>query len=95
MGRPAKELIVSAGQRAQLESIARSQSLPAALVQRAQMILRMAEGEPNNVLAEHFGLSRPTVTFWRTRFRERGYRERTDMVKAFEVLGDVPFRHGR
>lgn len=72
MGRPAKELIVSAEQRAQLESIARSQSLPAALARRAQMILRMAEGEPNSVVAAHLGVSRPTVTFWRTRFRERG-----------------------
>jgi len=72
MGRPAKELTLSAEQRAQLESIARSHSLPAALVRRAQMIIRMADGEPNSVVAEQFGLSRPTVTFWRTRFRERG-----------------------
>lgn len=72
MGRPAKELIVSAEERRQLESIARSQSLPAALARRAQMILRMAEGEPNSVVAAHLGVSRPTVTFWRTRFRERG-----------------------
>ena len=72
MGRPAKELVVSAEQRAQLESIARSQSLPAALARRAQMILRMADGEPNSAVAAQLGLSRPTVTFWRTRFRERG-----------------------
>ena len=72
MGRPAKDLIVSAEDRAQLESMARSQSLPAALSRRAQMILQMADGEPNSDVAERFKLSRPTVTFWRTRFRERG-----------------------
>ncbi len=71
-GRPAKELKVNAADRAQLESIARSQSLPAALSRRAQMILRMSEGESNSAVARRFGVSRPTVTMWRTRFRERG-----------------------
>jgi len=71
-GRPAKELIVSKENRAQLESIARSQSLPAVLVRRAQMVLRMADGESNSEVARRFGISRPTVTLCRTRFRERG-----------------------
>jgi transposase len=70
--RPAKELTVSAADRAQLESIARSQSLPASLARRAQMILRMADGESNSAVARRFRVSRPTVTLWRTRFRERG-----------------------
>jgi transposase len=72
IGRPAKELRVNAADRAQLESIARSQSLPAALARRAQMILRMADGESNSAVARRFRVSRPTVTMWRTRFRERG-----------------------
>lgn len=46
MGRPAKELTLSTEQRAQLESIARSHSLPAPLVRRAQMIIRMAADLP-------------------------------------------------
>jgi transposase len=72
MGRPAKALEVSAEDRAQLESMARSQSLPAALARRAQMILRMADGEANTSIARRYRYSRPTVTFWRTRYRERG-----------------------
>jgi transposase len=52
--------------------MARSHSLPAALSRRAQMILRMADGETNSAIARRYGYSRPTVTFWRTRFRERG-----------------------
>jgi len=72
MGRPAKALPVSAEDRAQLESIARSQSLPAALARRAQMILRMDAGETVSEVARRYRYSRPTVTFWRTRFRERG-----------------------
>ena len=71
-GRPAKELVVSAEDRVQLESIARSQSLPAGLVRRAQMILRMSDGESNSAVARRFRVSRPTVTMWRTRYRERG-----------------------
>ncbi|AOS07256.1 hypothetical protein ATY48_19585 [Xanthomonas oryzae pv. oryzae] len=52
--------------------MARSQSLPAALSRRAQMILRMADGEPQTTIAHRYGVSRPTVTLWRTRYRERG-----------------------
>ncbi|MES0875266.1 IS630 family transposase [Sinimarinibacterium thermocellulolyticum] len=72
MGRPAKPLVVSAQDRAQLEAMARSQALPAALARRAQMILRMADGESNSAVARRYRTSRPTVTLWRTRFRERG-----------------------
>lgn len=72
MGSKARELIVTAADRAQLESIARSQSLPAALSRRAQMVLRMADGESNTVVARRYRVSRPTVTLWRTRYRERG-----------------------
>lgn len=71
-GRPAKELVVSAEDRAQLESIARSQSLAAALARRAQMVLLMADGEPNAAVARRFKVSRPTVSLWRTRFAEHG-----------------------
>jgi putative transposase len=68
----AKELVVAAEDREQLESIARSQSLPAGLVRRAQMILRMADGESGSAVARRFRVSRPTVSIWRTRYRERG-----------------------
>jgi putative transposase len=72
MGRPAKALTVNAEARLQLESIARSQTLPAGLVKRAQMVLRMADGESNTAVARRYRVSRPTVTLWRTRYRERG-----------------------
>jgi len=81
-GRRAKELIVSNENRAQLESIARSHSLPALLVRRAQMVLRMADGESNSEVARRFGVSRPTVTLCRTRFRERGMAGLHNELKA-------------
>ena len=66
MGRPAKALAVSTEERLQLESIARSQSLPAGIVKRAQMVLRMAAGESNTNVARRYRVSRPTVTMLRT-----------------------------
>ena len=72
MGRPAVELTVTAEDRMQLESIARSQSLPAALSRRAQMILRLADGETNSAVARRYRVSRPTVSLWRKRYAELG-----------------------
>jgi transposase len=36
------------------------------------MILHIADGESNSAVAKRYRHSRPTVTFWRTRYRERG-----------------------
>src|SRR5690606_21415030 len=72
MGRPARALTVTADDRVQLESMARSQSLPAALSRRAQMILRLADGETNMSVARRYRTSRPTVSLWRRRYAEQG-----------------------
>jgi len=82
MGRPAKPLAVSREDRAQLEAIARSQSLPAALARRAQMILRMDDGETVSAVARRYRYSRPTVSFWRRRYRERGIAGLHNELKA-------------
>jgi putative transposase len=44
--------------------------VPAALVRRAKMILLMDDGETSTAVARRFRLSRPTLTVWRTRYRE-------------------------
>lgn len=62
MGRPTRALNVTAEDRAQLESMARSQSPPAALSRCAQMILRLADGESNSGVARRYRTSRPTVS---------------------------------
>lgn len=72
MERLARVLKVTAQQRRQLESAARSQSLPAALARRAQMVLRLLEGETNSAVARRYKVSRPTVSLWRRRFAEEG-----------------------
>lgn len=68
MGRPKSELILSEAEQAQLSSIARSRSTPAALVQRARIVLACASGEPNNAVAERFETTEATVGKWRRRF---------------------------
>jgi putative transposase len=70
-GRPKAELLLSDEERSQLQSFARSRSLPAALSQRARLILSSADGELNNAIAQRLKLTKATVGKWRTRFIER------------------------
>ena len=58
--------------RAQLESLARSRSMPHAIVRRAQIILGLDDGETGLEVAERLGVSRITVSTWRRRFADRG-----------------------
>jgi putative transposase len=70
-GRPKAELVLSDEERSQLQSFARSRSLPAALSNRARIVLSSADGELNNAIAERLKLTKATVGKWRMRFIER------------------------
>lgn len=70
-GRPKAELVLSEHERAQLQSFARSRSLPACLSNRARIILSSADGELNSAIAERLKISKATVGKWRTRFIAR------------------------
>lgn len=72
MGRPLQPLEVSPQTRTELESLVRSRSLPAGLVQRARIVLRCDDGLSNQRVADELGLSRQTVGKWRERFRIQG-----------------------
>ena len=71
MGRPKAELVLSDEEQAQLQSIARSRSLPAALVRRADLVLACAAGATNSAVARRFGTTNATVGKWRRRFIAR------------------------
>ena len=71
-GRPLAPLTLTDEQRDQLDGIARSATLPYALVQRAHMILASADGMNNSAVARRFGVTRQTVGKWRRRFRTAG-----------------------
>ena len=72
MGRPKAELALSSEQRAQLESMANSCSLPAGLVTRVRIVLQSASGKTNRQIAQQLGLRNATVGKWRRRFRGAG-----------------------
>ncbi len=71
MGRRMLPVTLSADERSQLESLARSRSMSAALVQRAKIVLACAEGTPNSAVAARLGVHKATVGLWRRRFGER------------------------
>jgi transposase len=64
--------VLSDQERAELTVNARSRSLPASDVQRARVILLLAEGNSYRVVADKLGCSQTTVGLWRRRFLEEG-----------------------
>lgn len=72
MSRPAKPVVLTDEERAQLNSLARSKALTHGIVQRAQIVLACADGEAGKAIAERMHLNRNTVVKWRKRYLERG-----------------------
>lgn len=71
-GRPVEPIVLTENERAQLESISRSQTMPHGLVQRANIVLLTADGVGTTEIAGRCQVSRPTISKWRSRFREGG-----------------------
>ena len=71
MPRRIPAVMLNADERSQLESLSRSRSMSAALVQRAKIVLACAEGTPNSEVAERLDVHKATVGLWRGRFGER------------------------
>lgn len=72
LGRPLKPFTLTSETRDQLQSIAKSPSMPQALARRARIVLMAAEGMSNSEIAQQLKLSRPTVGLWRERFLAQG-----------------------
>lgn len=70
-GRPKAVLKLSDAEVAQLQSFARSRSLPASLCQRAQIVLASAGGESNAAIGERLKLHKATVGKWRANFLDK------------------------
>jgi len=66
-------------QRAQLQALARSRSLPHSLVRRARIVLLADQGLANSSIATQLGVSNPTVTEWCRRFNNAGIEGLYDM----------------
>jgi len=72
MPRPNSAVVLTREERLQLESIARSRSMPHGLVRRVQIVLGSADGVGTSELARRHRVSRPTVSLWRRRWRDAG-----------------------
>jgi transposase len=59
-------------ERATLEQLARSRTAQARLVQRAQILLGLRDGDSLSAVARRLGVTRPTVYAWIARFNEAG-----------------------
>src|SRR5215510_7225353 len=70
-GRAKQALELAEDERMQLESMVRSRSLPAALTQRAKIVLACAAGAAGAAVARRFETTNTTVGKWRQRFIER------------------------
>jgi transposase len=69
---PAAALAMTADQRAELETIARSTSRPYREVRHAKALLMAADGLSNTEIAERVGVGRGSVLAWRSRFDGAG-----------------------
>ena len=70
------------GDRQRLESWLRSSTIAAGLAQRARIVLLAADGLSNVEIAERVGVSRPTVTSWRTRYARSGIAGLADQARS-------------
>ena len=75
-------LELSARERAELEAMNRSRTLAAGLVERARVILGVADGEPYAVLSARLELSTTTLTRWRKRFERHRLQGLHDAARA-------------
>ena len=70
--RIAPKVIVSAEQRAQLESWAKGRRVPVRLAQRAQIVLLAADGKRDIEIADELDIGRRNAARWRQRFIDLG-----------------------
>jgi transposase len=66
----AVEIVLTAEERAQLESWERRRTSAQALAERSRIVLAAAEGLKNTEIAQRLGIGREMVTKWRNRFAQ-------------------------
>jgi len=71
-GRPKVEIQLSETQRAELETISKSRSLPHGLVRRARVILASVDGMSYVEMMSKFQVSHSAISQWRERYRKQG-----------------------
>lgn len=69
---PSSALVISPEDRVTLQSWTRSSTVSAGHVERARIVLAVADGAGTSSAARMVGVSRPTVIKWRDRFAANG-----------------------
>ena len=82
MAASGRDLALADDDRVTLESWARSTSLRAGLVERARIVLAVADGEGTSAVARRLSVSRPTVIKWRERFAAGGLETLADQARS-------------
>lgn len=99
----AQHVEVTARQRDLLDKLIRAAKTPQRLVERAQIVLRAADGHSNERLVRELGVTRPTLRKWRRRWMqaapslcaaEAKENDRALSRRIVEALSDAP-RSGR
>jgi hypothetical protein len=67
----AQAITLSAEERAELEQMRQSRTLPAGDVFRARLILLLEEGLPYRIIQERLDTTAPTISRWRRRFEQQ------------------------
>jgi len=67
----AETITLTADERAELEQITQSRTLPAGDVFRARLVLLLADGLPYRTIQERLNTTAPTISRWRERFEKR------------------------
>ena len=67
----AEAITLTADERAELEQMAQSHTLPAGDVFRARLILMLAEGLPYRTTQERLDTTAPTISRWKERFEKQ------------------------
>jgi len=65
-------LVLAPDTRAELDAITRSTRTPAGLVQRARLILALADGDSYTTLTARWGVAATSISRWKRRFLARG-----------------------
>ncbi len=86
-----RELTVE--ERQALEQLAASRTAQARFVERAQILLAIADGRRPSQVAQDLGVSRPTVSTWIHRFNDRGLPGLQDQPRAGRPHTYTPEQH--
>src|SRR5215472_14530076 len=89
-------VVLSSAEREQLAAIAADRNRPRKHVDRARIVLASADRYPAQRVAQHVGVSRPTVWRWQQRFAELGgerlRRDKTRKPGKAPIPADTPAR---